>query len=517
MALPQTSESGGIQRETNKIQAEFLLPEKRGISDVEEKQILRILRKAPSEIPEKTKSFAMKNIISGALFVLSDTISVFLPFYIYSYILGKGSGVMQALLYALASFLGVSALSQLYSKRFPFWDEVWRVLRSGAISSAVLYLLSYLGGFEFNLVVCALFVPFSILFRGVMKELMWIFGLRRKAIIIGGGLGGTKVLKALDSERGLGYEILGVLDDDRKKLWKSIGTFRGQDVLVIGKTEDIWQVIDEMEVDEVILAIPSLGDKALTALAIHLQKFVPVVTIVPDMFGLPVTVELGHSFGEQTIFLSVKNNLANPLNVLVKEIFDRVVGMIIFIIIMPLMGVIALLIKLDSPGPVFFSHERVGKRGKRFKCYKFRTMYVNNEEILKEHFKKHPEDFKIYIKTGKIPGRDPRVTPLGRFLRKFSLDELPQIINVLKGEMSLVGPRALVPFEAEQCKDYYLEWARYIKPGITGLAQVMGRANISHVDKNIISLWYMRNWSLWLDIVILFKTIKVVLRTEGAY
>ncbi|GBD03578.1 UDP-N-acetylgalactosamine-undecaprenyl-phosphate N-acetylgalactosaminephosphotransferase [bacterium HR19] len=179
--------------------------------------------------------------------------------------------------------------------------------------------------------------------------------------------------------------------------------------------------------------------------------------------------------------------------------------------------IIAILIKLDSPGPIIFSHERVGKGGKKFKCYKFRTMYVDNEKILEEHFKKHPEDREYFLKTGKIPGRDPRITRLGRFLRKFSLDELPQIINVLKGDMSLVGPRALIEDEVKQCQDYYMEWAKYIKPGITGLAQVMGRANISHIDKNILSIWYMKNWSLWLDVIIIFKTIKVVLKTEGAY
>jgi undecaprenyl-phosphate galactose phosphotransferase len=144
-------------------------------------------------------------------------------------------------------------------------------------------------------------------------------------------------------------------------------------------------------------------------------------------------------------------------------------------------------------------------------------MYVNNEEILKEYLAKHPEYLEVYLNTGKIPGGDPRVTRVGRILRKFSLDELPQIFNVIKGDMSLVGPRALIPQEVQTCAEYYLEWSKYIKPGITGLAQVMGRANISHIDKNIISLWYMKNWSIWLDIVIILKTVKVVLKAEGAY
>ena len=506
--------NGVLKRET-----EILIPERdlvNGNINGKSVEILEILKSAPSKLPEKDKVI-FKNAIFFFSFALSDFFSV-----IISHLISRNFfGVSVDLFLSFLLVFLVSLVSKLYSKNFAFWDEVMRIFRISITSGIIYYLFesyhSRVSSILYFVPFFTSYLAFSILFRKIAREILWTIGVRRRVLIVGAGLGGQKVLRAIASEKHLGYDIIGFLDDDRSKHFKSLGKFRGKDVLVLGSTCEIWNIIEESDVDEVILAVPSLGDKALTALAAHLQKFVSAVTIVPDMFGLPVNVETRQFLGEQTILLSVRNNLANPLNRLIKDIFDLVLSSFIFVLILPLFLIIAILIKLDSPGPIIFSHERVGKGGKKFKCYKFRTMYVDNEKILEEHFRKHPEDREYFLKTGKIPGRDPRITRLGRFLRKFSLDELPQIINVLKGDMSLVGPRALVEDEVKQCQDYYMEWAKYIKPGITGLAQVMGRANISHIDKNILSIWYMKNWSLWLDVIIIFKTIKVVLKTEGAY
>jgi undecaprenyl-phosphate galactose phosphotransferase len=479
-------------------------------------QVMGILLATPLKLPEREYVF-VKNVISFTVFVLSDILALFSAYALMKFVFGVSFDfLMSAVIFSFFAFVG-----HLYQKRFPFWDEIAKILKVSVVAGISYYFVSSYSigktSILWTSIFWALSAFFVIVFRNITKELSWILGLRKKAVIIGAGLGGLKILRTLDMERGLGYDIIGFLDDDKTKQFKPVGKFRGKDVLVIGKTCEIWNIIEETKIDEVILAIPSLGDKALTALASHLQKFVPSVAIVPDMFGLPVNIDLNHSFGEQTIFLSVKNNLANPFNRLLKELFDKILSIIILFLILPVIVIIAVLIKIDSPGPIIFSHERVGKGGRRFKCYKFRTMYVNNEEILKEYLAKHPEYLEVYLNTGKIPGGDPRVTRVGRILRKFSLDELPQIFNVIKGDMSLVGPRALIPQEVQTCAEYYLEWSKYIKPGITGLAQVMGRANISHIDKNIISLWYMKNWSIWLDIVIILKTIKVVLKAEGAY
>jgi undecaprenyl-phosphate galactose phosphotransferase len=214
--------------------------------------------------------------------------------------------------------------------------------------------------------------------------------------------------------------------------------------------------------------------------------------------------------------LSVENNLKNRLNRFLKRTIDIVLSALLLVLLSPFLIAIALIIKLTSKGPVFFSHERVGERGKLFKVLKFRSMYPDAQERLAKLLQNDPKAKEEWERTRKLKN-DPRVTPIGRFLRKTSLDELPQLINVLKGEMSLVGPR---PVTKEEIEKYYGEFAQFyymVKPGITGLWQVSGRNNLDYAARVKLDTWYVSNWSLWLDLMILVKTIKAVLKKEGAY
>ena len=196
-----------------------------------------------------------------------------------------------------------------------------------------------------------------------------------------------------------------------------------------------------------------------------------------------------------------------------KRFFD----FIIIICILPFFIVIHLilfiLIKLTSKGDVFFVQKRVGKDKKNFNLYKYRTMYEHSDEILKNYLKKYPEEKKYYSKYHKY-NNDPRITKIGKFLRTTSLDELPQIINVLKGDMSFVGPRPYLPEELKKMKGYDIIFK--VRPGITGLWQVNGRNNLTFEERMQLEKWYVENWSFWLDLIILLKTIKVVLLKIGA-
>jgi len=200
-----------------------------------------------------------------------------------------------------------------------------------------------------------------------------------------------------------------------------------------------------------------------------------------------------------------------------KRPFDIVFSTIALILTLPLYPIIALAIKLTDGGPIFFSHERVGFRGKKFKVIKFRTMYVNAEERLKEILEHDPKLKEEWEKNFKLKN-DPRITPIGKFLRKTSLDELPQFLNVLKGDMSVVGPRPVVE---EELKKYYGDNAKYylmVKPGITGYWQVEGRSDVNNYEERVkMDVWYVKNLSFWLDIKIILKTIKVMLTGKGAY
>ena len=176
---------------------------------------------------------------------------------------------------------------------------------------------------------------------------------------------------------------------------------------------------------------------------------------------------------------------------------------------------IALWIYIDSPGPVIFKHIRIGKDGKEFPCYKFRSMCIDAKEKLEELLKNDPEVRAEWERDFKLKN-DPRITKSGAFLRKTSLDELPQIFNVLKGQMSLVGPRPIIKMEMERYGKYINDYLM-VKPGITGMWQVSGRSDIDYNERVLLDSWYVRNWSVWIDIVMLFKTIKVVFFRKGAY
>ena len=185
------------------------------------------------------------------------------------------------------------------------------------------------------------------------------------------------------------------------------------------------------------------------------------------------------------------------------------------LLLLPLIVVIAMLVKLKSPGPVFYGHTRRGFGGRAFKCWKFRTMVCNGTDVLEEHFRENPAAREEWDRDLKLRD-DPRVTPLGRFLRKTSLDELPQLWNVLRGEMSLVGPRPIVDDEILLYGDVYRLYTA-VRPGITGLWQVSGRNNTTYPERVQFDRHYVRNWSLWLDVSILGRTLTTVVRADGAY
>ena len=200
-----------------------------------------------------------------------------------------------------------------------------------------------------------------------------------------------------------------------------------------------------------------------------------------------------------------------------KRPFDFFFAFIAIILVLPLFPILALLVKLTDKGPIFFKHKRIGLHGKPFHVIKFRTMYPDAEKRLQEILEKDPKARKEWEETFKLKN-DPRITPIGKLLRKTSLDELPQFFNVLKGEMSIVGPR---PVTEEELKKYYKDKAKYylsVKPGITGYWQVEGRSDIKDYKKRVeMDVWYVKNQSFWLDLKIILKTIWVMLTGKGAY
>jgi Undecaprenyl-phosphate galactose phosphotransferase WbaP len=200
---------------------------------------------------------------------------------------------------------------------------------------------------------------------------------------------------------------------------------------------------------------------------------------------------------------------------MMKRCLDLIAGTALVLLLIPLFLIICIAIKITSPGPVLFSHLRYGRDGKAFRVLKFRTMVTNEAQILEDHLQRHPERMLEWQICHKLKN-DPRITGVGRLLRRYSLDELPQLFNILAGHMSLVGPRPIVQSEIVRYATSYDLYTR-VTPGLTGLWQVSGRNNTTYEERVAFDEYYIRNWSIWMDIYILARTFQAVLRAEGAY
>ena len=348
--------------------------------------------------------------------------------------------------------------------------------------------------------------------RYVMQRVLRRLGVwQNRVIIIGAGKTAEQFIHAFYGN----YYIVGFIEDRKDKpLLKQYPWLGGFD--------DIERVLQANPVHEVIIAAPGLPRDRLVGIFYRVQPYVRKTSLIPDLFGIPIAnVKTERSLDDHLLVLKTTNSLQRRTNRCLKRAFDLVAGSIIAVCIAPILVATAIAIKLDSPGPVFYNAERIGKNLRRrdmptFTCYKFRSMYVDADEILRDYLAAHPEAAAEWREFQKLRGDDPRVTRVGRFIRKYSIDELPQIFNVLRGNMSLVGPRPYLPREREKIGDYY-HVICMTTPGITGLWQVSGRNDIAFDGRLQLDAWYVRNWSLWQDITLLVRTIGVVLGQKGAY
>jgi Undecaprenyl-phosphate galactose phosphotransferase WbaP len=415
-------------------------------------------------------------------------------------------------------WITILAYEGAYTRRLTFWDEVKLLWKSALISTLAILSIVFIGkmGSSISRTVVVLIGFISLVLfpflRIFLKGRLIKSGLlKRKVLILGANETGVLALKALRGEPNLGYEVIGFLDDAHLQ-----GRTRLEGIKVHGRFDRIERYLGNADIHDVVIALPEHDKGALNALVTRLQHKAASVLYFPDYSGVAVIgTELRHFFQTQAFALEIKNNLAEPLNRFTKKVFDYLVGGILSLLLLIPLAFMALLIRLSSPGPSIYRHSRVGRAGRPFLCYKFRTMYRDAEERLKVILLEDPEARQEWEEIRKLKN-DPRITPIGRFLRKTSLDELPQILNILRGEMSLVGPR---PVTREEIDKYYKDSAELcfsVLPGITGLWQVSGRSNTSFDYRISLDSWYVRNWNLWLDIVILLKTVIVVAKKEGA-
>ena len=408
-------------------------------------------------------------------------------------------------------------IEQLYNRRAQFWQIIQKLFITScyAVTSIIILLyIARIAGSTSRMFIAVFWILSFILlviFRYIVKKILEKYQLLQiPVLIIGAGKTAELLVQGIKNDAGMGYKIIGLLEDNQVE--KGIL----ENYPVLGKFSDAEQVIAKYNINHVFIAVPGLEQGKLTKLIYKVQPLVKSMGVIPNLVGVPMGgIEAESLFNEKLMLLRLKNNLARPINRWIKTVFDYVLTITGTIVILPILIIIALWIYKDSPGPVIFKHRRIGKNGKEFNCYKFRSMCVDAKERLEQLLKTDPEAKAEWEKDFKLKN-DPRITKSGAFLRKTSLDELPQIFNVLKGEMSLVGPRPIIKDEMVRYGEYINDYLM-VKPGITGMWQVSGRSDTDYKQRVQLDSWYVRNWSVWLDTMLLWRTGKIVLQCKGAY
>ncbi|MCW5848745.1 MAG: sugar transferase [Anaerolineae bacterium] len=341
--------------------------------------------------------------------------------------------------------------------------------------------------------------------RLMVRSLLGARHERVRALIVGAGPVGIEVGASLLRQASAEFVLVGYVDDGVENQGSELNG-----APVLGALEETATLITRHQVEEVIFALPPREHDKVAQLALDLQQLPVHVWIVPDYFDLALARTRLADLGGIPM-VGLREPAIDGLQHIAKRVFDLVLSLVGFVLAAPLLLLIAILIKLDSPGPVIFKQQRVGENCRLFWMYKFRTMVADADKRLAEVVKRTGDGVVVH----KVKG-DPRVTRIGFWLRRTSLDELPQLFNVLKGEMSLVGPRPEMPWLVEQ----YKAWQRKrfsVPPGITGWWQVNGRSDRPMHLHTEDDLYYIQNYSFFLDVHILLKTIGTVVRGKGAY
>ncbi len=334
--------------------------------------------------------------------------------------------------------------------------------------------------------------------------------IKKNVLIIGAGKAGKFLATKLHLEDDNGISILGFLDDKIKK-----GVEILPNLYNLGNTDEIEEVNSNKKINEVIIAIDNITYERLLQIIDKCQAINARISLSSSLFDIISEKMVTEQYSEIPI-IEVSPRVNEGINIFFKRVVDFIGALVGLILLSPLLLIIAVIIKLTSKGPVLFTHNRVGKDGKYFKFYKFRSMTVvkDDDEERKKMMLEFMKNDKHQADNDTKVINNSRVTKIGKLIRKTSIDELPQLINVIKGEMSLVGPRPALPYEYE----HYDNWQKRrvkVLPGCTGLWQISGRSNVNFNDSVVLDLFYINNMSPWLDLQIILKTIPVMLFAKG--
>lgn len=386
-----------------------------------------------------------------------------------------------------------------YHSRSPFWDESRRVFEASGFALLSEGFILFAGKADGSRVATFLTwaaAPFLIMGgRSILRKVMRKFGRgEARALVVGRPSEAAAAGRAVTADAHLGYRVVG-----------ASASFEAESLLALARA---------LEADTVIVALSGDDAEELAAASLLREAGYRVV-LVPPLAGFTVSgTRMQYVIGQESTLLIDKIDVVPRLSRFAKRTFDLAVTSAALLVAAIPMLIVALLVKLDG-GPAIFGHERVGLGGRKFKCLKFRSMASDAAARLEEHLAENPEAREEWEQTRKLKN-DPRVTRLGRFIRKTALDELPQLINVLKGDMSLVGPRPVTEPELAYYGGAEVLY-KSVRPGVTGLWQVSGRNDLTYDQRVGLDTWYVKNWSPWHDTAIILKTVPALLLRRGAY
>ncbi len=407
------------------------------------------------------------------------------------------------------------------SRRFSIsrWEEIWDIIKATTVAVSLVALSGL--AFHLTLVTRTFLALFWVLSTAslVVSRVVMRAGLAyarrhgrntRNMLVIGTNARAVQLVQRIQRKPELGYRVLGFADEE----WLGMEEFRKQGHHLVSDLDALPTYVRRNVVDEVVLALPIRSYHTFASeVASACEQQGIIVRFLPNIFDLKEARQRAEEFDGDPL-ISHESTITDFWGLMVKRVIDIVVSLIGIIILSPVLLLTAFLVKLTSPGPVFFVQKRLGLNKRMFNIYKFRTMVVDAEARLKDLEDQNEADGAVF----KIK-KDPRITAIGAFLRKTSIDEFPQLFNVLKGEMSLVGPRPLQVRDYELFEVHCQDWQRRrfsVRPGITCLWQIMGRSSTTFDRWMELDLQYIRTWSVWLDLEILAKTLPAVLRGSGA-
>jgi Undecaprenyl-phosphate galactose phosphotransferase WbaP len=467
-------------------------------------------------------SYAPHRLRCGLLVALADLLGILLTWSI-ALVAAKAWSLQSALLTTgglgrlICILLPVYLLSELYPgiAMHPA-DELRRLSVGTTLSLLIVPALATQSLHPGTVGVAA--ITWAIALITVPLSRMWMrrLGSRRSwwgvpTLILGAGRLGRRIANTLKKNPELGLKPVGVLDDQidryQREGWNG-------DIPYLGDLKTVSSVAAKFHVKHAIIAEAGASPARLAEIVSRYTQCLPSVLVVPNVQGIG-NLWIRPRRAGNILGLEISHFLAHGPHGILKRCFDLILSAFGILILAPVFLLLYVLIRLESHGPAFYFQQRVGKNGKLFKLWKFRSMYADSDQAFARSLARNPSLADEWRRNHKLR-RDPRVTGVGRLLRKLSLDELPQLWNVLIGDMSVVGPRPIV--KAEIAK-YHVRFASYalVRPGITGLWQVSGRNNTSYDQRTRLDEYYVRNWSVWLDVYVLARTIRTVLFCEGAY